>query len=305
VVGKNGFVDLSTGTFTADPNGQIPYDETMGGYTTGQTPVLKGDSSGYFDSSYRRWIPAPAEHVLPDGSAYVYEVEIADPHAYEIHLVKVATGADRVVFHMSYDNGYSLIAFRPEGIYLQPILHRSGLPSGIWLFDLLTASLNAVPNSQDGTWLTITNGGAWGGPGGTAGGSLQQLDVRTGSVTTWFTHPVQGAVFEGYGYGVSLLGFDGASHPIVQVFPPGNATPPDQTPGQPEVWLVSSPGQATRLSAIALISDRALSPGMSDAHGLWLVGKDGIYLYNDSRFQRVAPLGSPASPNYSLGGTCV
>jgi hypothetical protein len=32
--GKNGFVDLSTGTFTADPNGQIPYDQTTGGYTT-------------------------------------------------------------------------------------------------------------------------------------------------------------------------------------------------------------------------------------------------------------------------------
>ena len=304
VVGQNGFVDLSTGTFAPDSNAQFDYDQSSARYQSQQLPVLKGDGSGFYDAAVGRWVPAPAQHVLPDGSAYVYEVELPDPHAYQIHLVEVATGADRVVYQMPYDNGYSVVAFQREGIYVQPILHKSGLPGGLWLYDIATSTLKAIPNASTGTWQSVVDGAAWGGAGGTAGNTLTRLNVETGQTTTWFSHTVQGAVFEGYGYGVSLLGFDDASHPLVEVFPPGNGSPNPNQPGEPEVWLVNAPGQATKLSGISLRADAALSPGLSDPHGLWLVGADGIYLYTDAGFRRAAPLAPAPSSNYALEGTC-
>jgi len=314
VVGQNGFLAVDSGRFTADPTGVFSEDST-GRFASQQTPVLYGDNftSATYDPAYRRWLPAPPSHVLADGSAYVYELELPDGSAYEIHLVEVASATDRMISHMPYDNAYSVIAFQPAGVYVEPILHRSGLPTGVWLLDPKTRSLTAYPNSMNSTWQTVAGGGVWGGPGGQAGDSLTRLDLSTGLVPIWFQHAVQGAEFEGFGYGVSLIGFDRSFigfdrsfRPVVEVFPPGPApNAPQQSPGAPQVWIVRAPGDASELSGIALARDHALSFGVSDPLGLWLAGADGIYVYTDSGFQRIAPLAPSPTPNYTIEGACV
>jgi hypothetical protein len=282
IVGQYGFLNLASGKFAADPK-----------FTS---------VDGYYDWRSRRWLPVPMAQVLPDGSAYVYEKELTD--SYEIHLVQVASGADRVVFHMPYDNAYQILAFQPEGIYVYPIVHRSGLTAGLWLLDPATAALKPLPASMDGTWQLVSGGAAWGGPGGVAGDSLVRLDLATGISTRWFQHTVQGAVFEGMGYGVSVIGFDGSGRPLVEVFPPFDLQASPAPNPQPEVWLVSSPGQASRVLGLPVPLQGGVATGVSDSHGMWVEGRDGVYLYANGAFRKVAPLPAAPENNYMLAGAC-
>ena len=303
--GANGFLSLPAGTFAADPAGAMVYDDTTAVASTQQTPTLHGDnSSGSFDGPLRRWVPAARSRVLPDGSAYVYELEVANPAGYEIHLVDVATAQDAVIYHMPYDNAYQIVGFEPGSIYVDPILHRSGITGGLWRLDVATRTLSPVANASTMTWGWVQSGTAWGGPGGAAGDSLYSLDLTTGALTKWFQHAVQGAVFEGYGYGVSMFAFDRSGHPLVQVYPPPPGATSSQTPPvTPEIWLVNAPGKATMLGGLP-IPENGVAQGVTGAQGTWIVGADGVYLYTDSGFRRVARLAPPPTPNYTLDGPC-
>jgi len=281
IVGQYGFLNLASGKFTADP-----------AFTAG---------TGFYDWRSRRWLPVSMAQVLPDGSAYAYEKELTD--SFEIYVVQVATGAEKMVFRMPYDNAYQILAFEPEGIYVYPILHLSGLPSGLWLLDPSKSALKPLPTSMDGTWQLVSGGAAWGGPGGMAGDSLVRLDLATGALTTWFQHAVQGAVFEGYGYGVSVIGFDGSGRPLVEVFPPFDLLASPAPNPKPEVWLVTSPGQATRVLGLP-VPQQGAATGVSDSHGMWVEGRDGVYLYANGGFRKVAPLPAPPERNYMLAGVC-
>jgi hypothetical protein len=305
IAGKNGFLSLPAGTFSADPAGVMLYDETTFVTSTRQTPTLDGDNSGgTYDAPRGRWLPVARSHVLPDGSAYVYELELRDGSGFDIHLVDVAAARDTVIYHMPYDHGYQVLGFQPGSVYVYPILHRSGLPAGLWRLDVATRTLSPVPNSMDMTWELVASGVAWGGPGGAAGDSLYSLDLKSGALTKWFQHPVQGAVFEGFGYGVSLIAFDRSGHPLVQVYPPPpGASSPQTPPVAPEVWLVNAPGQATRLSGLP-IPENGLAAGVTDAQGTWIVGADGVYIYTEAGFRRVAGLPPQPMPNYTLEGPC-
>lgn len=305
IAGKNGFLSLPAGTFSADAAGVLIYDEATHVVSTQEPPHLKGDSSiGSYDAPRGRWLPAARSNVLPDGSAYVYELELSDGTGFDIHLVDVPAARDTLIYHMPYDNGYRVLGFEPGSVYVYPILHRSGLPSGLWRLDVATRTLSAIPNSMDMTWEWVAAGLAWGGPGGAAGDSLYSLDLKSGALTKWFQHPVQGAVFEGFGYGVSVFAFDRSGHPLVQVYPPPpGATSPQTPPMTPELWILNAPGQATQLSGLP-IPENGLTTGVTDSRGTWVVGGDGVYLYTETGFHRMAGLPPQPMPNYTLDGPC-
>jgi hypothetical protein len=280
IIGQYGFLNVASGKFAANT---ITF------------------STGSYDWPFQRWLPVSMAQVLPDGSAYAYEKELTD--SYEIHVVQVATGAETMVYRMPYDNAYQILAFQPDGVYLYPIVHRSGLPSGLWLLDPAKSALKPLPTSIDSTWQLVSGGAAWGGPGGMAGDSLVRLDLITGALTTWFQHTVQGAVFEGYGYGVSVIGFDGSGRPLAEVFPPFDLQASPAPKPKPEVWLVSSPGQATRVLGLP-VPQQGVATGVSDSHGMWVEGRDGVYLYADGSFRKVAAQPSLPENNYMLTGAC-
>jgi hypothetical protein len=281
IVGQYGFLNVATGKFAAEP---------------AVTAV-----TGFYDWRSRQWLPVPMAQVLPDGSAYAYEKELTD--SFEIYVVQVATGAEEMVYRMPYDHAYQVLAFQPEGIYVYPIIHLSGLPGGLWLLDPSKAALKPLPTSMDGIWQLVSGGAAWGGPGGVAGDSLVRLDLASGALTTWFQHTVQGGVFEGTGYGVSVIGFDESGRPLVEVYPPFDLQASPAPNPQPEVWLVSSPGQASRVLGLA-VPEQGVAIGMSDSHGMWVEGRDGVYLYANGSFRRVAPLPALPENNYMLAGGC-
>jgi hypothetical protein len=276
---QNGFISVPSGTFTPDATGD----------------------GGTYDWAYRRWVPVPRPFLLPDGSAYVIELDAPDSH-YEIHVVQVASGADKLILQMPYDNAYSVLAIKPEGIYLVPMLHRSGVPQGLWLLSSTTATLTEVPGAGSLAWRLIEGGGAWGGPVGVD--RLDRLDLSSGVVTTWFQHPVEPPIGIGSGYGPEITAFDGSDRPLVELYPPVDATAsPARTTPIPELWLVSGPGQATKLTGIPL-SDRFLTPGITDIHGTWLVGSDGFYLYTEAGFMHAAPMPPGPVGDIAIAGGC-
>jgi hypothetical protein len=269
---QSGFISVPSGTFTPDPSG-----------TYGPT----------YDWAHRRWLPVLAPQVLPDGSMYAYEVELQDRPGYQLHAVWVENGADKMIRDMPYDNAYSIVAMKPEGIYLVPIIHRSGVPGGLWLLSSTRATLAAVPGAGDNRWQVIDKGAAWGGPVG--GDSLDRLDLTTGAVTAWFRRPIAPPMGIGSSNGPQVIGFDLSGHPLIE-FVPESAT-------APEVWLVSSPTEAAKVTGLSLPA--FLRAGVTDTHGAWLVGSDGFYVLAGSQFERAAPMPPGPVGQFAIAGACV
>jgi hypothetical protein len=277
---QSGFISVPSGAFAPDP-------------ISTYAPT--------YDRIYQRWLPVPAAQVLADGSEYAYENELPDG-PYEIHVVWVQNGADKMVLHMPYDNAYSIVAMKPEGIYLVQIIHRSGVPTGLWLFSSTRATLTAVAGAADFSWNVIEGGAAWGGPAG--GDTLYRLDLSTGAVTTWFQHAIAPQLGIGSSFGPSVVGFDRSGRPLVAFYPPVGATASPPPEPSPEVWLASSPGEAIRLTGLPLPASFVVQRGVTDAHGTWFVGPDGFYLYTDAGFNRAAPMPSGPVGEFQVAGDC-
>jgi hypothetical protein len=293
-----GFVSLPSGTFQADATGAMVADPGTASSRTVQTPVLYGDGGATYDHAFKRWLPVAPAQVSADGSTYVYTRE-ASPTQFrnEIHLVTVSTATDKVI----YDQGaYDALSNQPEGIYLTHHLSGTDASNGLWLLDPATGALKSYPASLKASWEAVAGGSAWSysADGNRFGSSsFARLDLSSGAVSTWFTATSSVQIPQSGSKSVRPLAFDTSAHPFVEVYTMGgNVTP--------EIWLISAAGQATRVSGLQL-SQFTPPPGITDSHGAWVVGSDGIYLYTSGSFQRVAS--APAgwnTPNYSIAGPC-
>lgn len=258
--------------------------------------MLYGDSGASFDRPAGRWLPVPPAQVLADGSSYVYTREASPNQAVnEIHQVNVASGSDRIIDNRG---AYDAIAYRPEGVYLVHHLNGTDGANGLWLLDPVTGGLKPYPAGTQASWIAIAGGGAWsfsvdGSRFGSS--SLLRLDLASNTLATWYTARSSTQPPEPGSRSVRVIGFDSEQHPIVEIYSFGG--------GAPEVWLVTSPSQAARLSGLKL-GDFTPPPGVTDSHGAWVVGSDGVYLYRGSNFERVAATPAGWTPNYSVGGAC-
>jgi hypothetical protein len=270
-----GLLSIPSGAFTPDPSAGVSSSGTT------------------YDWPYKRWLSVRSAQVLPDGSAYAYTRE-ASPTSVrnEIHIVNVATGSDRVVFNQ---DAYHVVAYQPEGVYLDYHLNGTDASSGLWLLNA-AGSLKSYPSGRQATWGWIAAGSAWSySVNGNRFGSnsFNRLDLSSGAVETWFMvaspqPPAPGSK------SIRVIGFDG-SHPLVQVYVDEHTS---------EIWRLSAAGQATRLPDLPL---GVLSPpsSVADSHGTWLIAGDGgTYLYADAVFKRVAAAPSAASGWYVVSGAC-
>ena len=231
--------------------------------------------------------------MLSDGSAYVY-VREASPTQFrnEIHLVNVASGEDRII----YDQGaYDPLAYNADGVYLQHHLSGTDAANGLWLLAPATGSLKAFPAGEHATWAAVAWGAAWsysvdGNRFGSS--SFARMDLATGTITTWFNAGGSAQPPEPGSKSVRIFGFDGP-HPLVEVWVDG---------GTPELWLLNGPGQASRLPDVPLGQG---SPPLAttDSHGTWLIGTDGVYLYDNLAFRRMTAA-PPGPGSYGVAGPC-
>jgi hypothetical protein len=288
-----GFVAIPSGAFTPDSSAALTYDTGTSRYRTAQSPALYGDSgTPSYDVALRRWLPVAWQQVLPDGSAYAYTREASPTRSRnEIHLVDVGSGRDRMIFNQ---DAYHVVAYQPEGVYVDYHLNGTDASSGLWLLNPTSGALKAYPTGRQGTWTRVAAGAAWSySLNGSRFGSTSfaRLDLLTGAVATWFSVTSPQPLGQPGSKSLRLIGLE-RDDPLVEVY---------SDEQNPEVWRLTAPNQATRLPEVPL---GGMSPpaSVTDSHGLWLIGSmGGVYLYSGVAADQVA---AAPNANYVAAGAC-
>jgi hypothetical protein len=260
-----GFITFPGGSYAADPAGAI-----------------KSKAYGLaYDRAYSRWLPVDWRLVSDDGAHYVYVTYSGDtpaPGAYSsVHVVDVATGADRVV---SRNGQYVVNDYVGTSVYLSPWVggHDGPGPQIGWVLDPATGRIRALGGKGYGYW--IGSGAGWRTDYNTADPTVHQgmtgpnrlirVDLATGAEATWFYQ--QGSD------GVQLLAFDRAGHPIV-------------SSGTGQVDSVLLLTDASHVSQLFSTGGFIGGP-LADAHGIWFTDGSATYLYTaGSGLRKVASTG--------------
>jgi hypothetical protein len=274
-----GFVGGPQGLWTADPRGGMTRTGDL--YVTGAKPTLKGDVvrieyTGSYDLATKRWLPVRQDQVRPDGLAYTYSEALRDAGVTQIHLVSTVDGSDRVIYSGS---PRGIVGFQPEGIYItQTMFYTDMWGPDLWRLDPATGSVTAIPNGRP--FETIDHGFAWV-SGGIMPRRLTRFDSSWGNEQVW----VQIAAEEGW---IWFLGFDVKGSPLVDLH-----KVPATTPG---VLFVYTAPQVRIPIANVTFSQQS----MTDSHGTWLAGSDGIYLLDiNDRLVKVSDV-----TGGTVAGTC-
>lgn len=291
---KAGFVAFPGAALTIDPNGAFEGPATNGLVKSAAQPYLYGEAGvATFTRRYGRWLPAAVAAVSPDSSHYAYAESYNDANGprSRIHVVDVASAADRVV----YDRGfYAVIDYETDGIYLFSVGYADAPNSGLWRLDPQARSLTTIA-SQDRTIDYVGGGAAWYGdlaPGDQAPPSMTnpmaraffkdrvvRLDLRSHVASPWFRRP---------GKDVRAIGVDGLGHPIVTVSSPTDAG----TSTSQELWLVTGPDLGRQIYAGPGSDSQdfvGFSSPLADSHGLWFGSTKGVFLYSpDATFEKVS-----------------
>lgn len=292
---KAGFVTFPGAGLTIDPAGAFEATASNVLVKSVAKPYLYGDFGvATFTRRHDRWLPANVAAVSPDSSRYAYAEAYADANGprSRIHVVDVASAADRVVYDSDY---YGVMSYESDGIYLFLVGYADAPNRGLWRLDPQARSLTQVA-SQNLTVSYVGGGAAWYSdlaPGDQPPPNLTnpmaraffrdrvvRLDLKSSVVSPWFRRP---------GNEVLTIGVDGLGHPLVSVSPPTDAG----TSPSDELWLITTPDKGTKIYA----GPGSNSPDfvgfgtpLADTHGLWFGSRKGVFLYTpDAKFQRVSP----------------
>jgi hypothetical protein len=259
-----GFVSGTEGLWAADPTGQINQSGNL--LVTSAQPTLagsgfsSGDSASY-DPAVQRWLPVPGARVRGDGLSYAYAEYFqasSGAASTRIHVVSLVDGADRVIYSGSFR---VVLAYQPEGIYIAAVRFQSGdSPAlGMWRLDPATGASIQLPNGAG--FDLIDHGIAWTDYWVIGPTHLDRIDVSTGAVQTWVQ--TQGDSW------LWFAGLDGQGNPLVEVGQ-GAAAPGN---GSWRLFVYTAPQRGTAIADVNIYK-----PGVTDSHGTWLAGSDGIYL---------------------------
>jgi hypothetical protein len=293
---KPGFVTFPGAVFALDPNGVFETITTNGWdkvKSVAKPYLYGGPGAATFTRRYGRWLPASVAAVSPDSSHYAYSESYNDANGprSRIHVVDVASAADRVV----YDQGfYGVIGYEAEGIYLFSVGYADAPNRGLWRLDPQARSLTQIAPETLSVYY-LGGGAAWYSdlaPGDQPPLSLTnpmsraffrdrvvRLDLKSGVASPWFRRPEKE---------VSTIGVDGLGHPIVSVSSPTDAG----TSTSAELWLVAAPDLGKQIYAAPGSNSSEFvgfgSP-LADTHGLWFGSRKGVFLYTpDAKFIRVS-----------------
>ena len=306
------------------PDGGVTVDQT-------QSP---GKGTPTFGSVYvgGKWLPVPRTWLSPDGRSYAYITSTSgvpgQPQTATVYVHDIAKGTDRKLWSGS-GSAQMIIGWGPGGVYfpLQPTASGQGfIGQEVWVVDPANPSaahrvgpnppqtaapgVPTVPLFQFGT--RMAGGAAWtvrqGIPKGPipAGGGIiamnpaevVRMDLKDGSLSTWFTAPD--------GTNVGIAGTDQQGHPILIITTPPNVVkltpassgapvtmPPELIyPPPPRVLLLTSANQTVEISSGSDATFRP-SSAFGDGHGIWFTSPGSLWLYRHGSLTKVADV--PAS----------
>jgi len=294
-----------------------------GGVTVDKTLDLQLEKPSGFTFASGRWLPVQGSWVSPDGRFYAYTTTTSGVPGKQptsaVFVHDIATGKDRRLW--SGEPSGQVLGWGPGGIYFNRQSNSAAGPSGpeLWVVDPANPAAGHrvgpnPPQSQPydptvprtlGSFVRIAGGAAWGStyvmPAAPSSGyvpgpsTIARMDLRDGSVSTWYTAP-DGMV-------VSVAGADSQGHPVLFVSPKGKApdaagsgtVPTPYLPPPPEVLLLTGPNQT---HTIASGSDPAFRPNLtlSDSHGTWFSSPGSLWLYRNGSLTKVADVPAELFP---------
>ena len=307
------------------PDGGVTIDRPL------DSQLAKG---GGYDLAYAagRWLPVQPSRVSPDGTSYAYTtVTSAVPGRQStsaLFVHDVTTGRDRQVWNG--EGAGQVLGWGPGGVYFtrQPVTVSGVRSPELWVVD----PANRAGSHRVGPagFQRIAGGAAWGtvygpvtndaagSPIGAPPSRIDRMDLRDGSVTTWYTAPA--------GLSASVAGVDGQGHPVLfvnmsekgQAGPPSSSNPQPGVPSNPASWggnpaptvlpppqvlLLTGPNQTRTISAGSDTAFRPNVPASGDSHGIWLSVPGSLWLYRNGSLTKVAaiPSGLFPSPTPPLG----
>jgi hypothetical protein len=210
--------------------------------------------------------------VAPEGQHYVYNEASGNPEVDRIHVVSLATGADRVIAQGDSKTGFEAFDYEVDGIYAGRPAQGPGTIAGLWRLDPQAGTPTGVDATHHWTW--ISHGYAYtvipnptdpvivqGGP---QADTLLRLDLRSHKVESWLH---QRGVF------LNVRGFDWAGRPLVLL----GDTLADLAvvTGQNEIQPVAGGSHAVTFSYI-------YSSLVADPKGFWLGADQGVVRYSEA-----------------------
>ena len=289
-----------------------------GGVTVDQTQSL-GSKGGPYGVVYAsgRWLPVQAAAVSPDGRSYAYSTTTSgvpgEQPTSAVFVHDIATGKNRQLW--SGQSTSQVVGWGPGGIYFSR--QSSSVPgpppsAEMWVVDPANPGAahrlasNPAPQPSVGTFSRTGGGAAWAvsygqivrPPGdsipSTPPSEIKRMDLRDGSLSTWFTAPE--------GVFVNLAGTDAQGHPVlilnsvVKLAPPTPQTSPTPyLPPPPRVLLLTGPNQTVD---IASGSDPAFRPSqaLGDSHGIWFSSPGSLWLYRNGALDKIADVPAELFP---------
>jgi len=284
-----GWLSFPAAAYQPDPRSNVTLP------VVGNSPLSKS-----YDRLFERWLAVARDWISPDGRHYTYSDPLY-PSSYEqghvppsrVHVVDIASGADH-----SFDPGptpadssWSVLDYENEGVYLAMLGYGPSVPTGLWLLNPSSGALRKLSDTFVAQY--ISGRGAWGtsdalaghGPG--LGSRLLRLDLASGAVESWYKRTDME---------FSVLGADGAGHPVLNVWKGQTA----------QVLLVTARDIVSVLQPAQGDGVPALASGahpVSDEHGMWFSDQHGnIWLYSPSTgIKRMAEV---SSGDLAIGGGC-
>jgi len=255
--------------FVIFPGGQLVVDGSApkGAYNTGL----------FYDRAYARWIFSYRDAVSPDGGEYAYAE--GDPllnQSGKLHVVDIATGADRVIYNSSFVP--RVVQFNNDGIYFTDN-RGEGAETGLWLI----APRGGQPRLVSSTiWEpVVANGAAWGltfnpadphpAPGGigSAENTILRFDLTTGVSRVWWYQP---------GSDMRLLDGDYSGNLFAYTFR-------EDVDGSLVDWVLDSEARAHRIGTGNLDDLAAVDP-----NGVWFSDSrsSSLWLFTSGQLERIA-----------------
>jgi len=280
---QGGFLSVRDGRVTDDPKGGFVVGDLLS--HSQASPVLYGQVPAAYDRPAGRWVPTGVGALSPDGSRYAY-MDYGHPFDFQLHVVEVATGRDRVVALPS--GPWAVVGFTSDGIYI----HQSyeGIGPGLWLVNpdsgaVLQLFKDAAVDLVSGqvAWIEArdTTDPLPEPPGiGGANNEIRGRDLKTGVTTRWFYRSGSGVRVQAAADGTIIVGgYDSAGTYLWALRAPGQAVP------------ITVPGSGDAVPWMGGL--------VADSNGWWLGSLDGIYLWTE-RTGAILVSESLAAP----AGTC-
>ncbi len=319
----------AAGAFISFPNGAVTIDHRVA------LDLYKGGYGYTYDAQVGKWVPVPRSALSPDGRSYAYMAQTTgvpgEMSTTSLHTRDITSGKDRVLWEGSGSATGPDLTWLPSGIYFSAVLYpATGLAGPIFPALYVADPTNSgqprrvgpnpppQPPSPDQAYFsgpdifTIVGGGAaWGmgnrtpkeapspdkapAPGTFGPDRVLRMDLRDGSVSTWYT--VTGTEL------VSLMGLDEQGRPILSLFQPTFKTAPApgaDGPPPPRVLLLTGANQTVEITSGNSDFQPASLP-WADSHGIWFGSWNSLWLYTQKGgLRQVATIPAGLFPSPSL-----